>query len=100
MLDMQRSNAVCLSFVFSVTALFRYQPSHCLAVCGTFHLSTAGGVLLYPLSGQLGWERCRLLNHLMAMGQKQTRPLNKKQALWVVFFLLKGPVLLVGVCMV
>ena len=97
---MQRFDAISFSFVFSVTALFRYQHGHCLAVCGTFHLGAAGGVLLYPLSGQLSWERCRLLNHLMAMGQKQTRPLNKKQALSVVFFLMKRPVLLVGVCMV
>ena len=68
---MESLAVICLPSVFSVTALFLCELSHCLAVCGTFHLGAAGGVILYPLSGQLSWERCRLLNHLMAMGQNK-----------------------------
>ena len=40
---MESFAVICLPCVFSVTALFLYELSHCLAVCVTFHPNRAGG---------------------------------------------------------
>ena len=40
---MESLAVICLPSVFSVTALFLCELSHCLAVCVTFHPNRAGG---------------------------------------------------------
>ena len=51
---MESLAVICLPCVFSVTALFLCELSHCLAVCVTFHPNRAGG--LFPTNASVALD--------------------------------------------
>ena len=51
---MESLAVICLPSVFSVTALFLCELSHCLAVCVTFHPNRAGG--LFPTNASVALD--------------------------------------------